>query len=191
MTHRPRRLLFAVALLGAALATGLFFAVDLALGEPEVTCPPIAEHPEWSVARRWDEVLLDAIRRDLPAPTKHSRNLYHVSAAMWDAWAAYDLQASGVFFHEKHTADDVEAARNEAISYAAYRILEHRYIGAVGAPDSIPEFDALMAALCYPIDVTTTEATARPVSRQSPRARGTSRARSRPTGPTQPPRSAR
>ena len=46
--------------------------------------------PTRSVARLWDEVLLDAIRRDIPRPTVHARNLYHMSAAMWDAWAAYD-----------------------------------------------------------------------------------------------------
>ena len=36
-------------------------------------CPPDAEHPEWSVARHWDEALLDAIRRALPAPTGRRR----------------------------------------------------------------------------------------------------------------------
>ena len=35
----------------------------------------------------------EAIRRDFPAPTVHARNLYHASAAMWDAWAAYDAAA--------------------------------------------------------------------------------------------------
>jgi hypothetical protein len=155
-TRRPVRLLLTGALLGATLATALFFVFSRARSEA-VICPSIAEHPEWSVARRWDEVLLDAIRRDLPAPTRHARNLYHVSAAMYDAWAAYDPLADGVFVDEKHSADDIAAARNEAISYAAYRVLEHRYINAVGAPDTIAEFDALMGALCYPIGVTTTE----------------------------------
>ena len=78
----------------------------------------------WSVARRWDEAPLDAIRRALPAPTVHARNLFHTSAAMWDAWAAYDPDAVGYFVQEKHTADDVAAARDEAISYAAYRVLD-------------------------------------------------------------------
>ncbi|MFZ9689716.1 MAG: hypothetical protein ACO3DS_07745, partial [Phycisphaerales bacterium] len=41
-----------------------------------------------SVARQWNEEMLAAIRRDLARPTVHARNLYHVSAAMWDAWAA-------------------------------------------------------------------------------------------------------
>ena len=59
-------------------------------------CPPSASHPEWSVARRWDEALLDAIRRSLPNPPVHARNLFHVSMAMWDAWATYDTTARGV-----------------------------------------------------------------------------------------------
>jgi hypothetical protein len=124
-------------------------------GEP--SCEPVAPHQGWSVARRWDEATLDAIRRALPAPTVHARNLFHVSAAMWDAWAAYDPDASGYFVREKHTADDIEAARNEAISYAAYRVLEHRYQTSVGRTDSLLEFNQLMEDLCYPIDVTTTE----------------------------------
>ena len=44
-----------------------------------------------------DEAVLDAIRRALPAPTVHARNLFHLSAAMWDAWAAYDPDAAGYF----------------------------------------------------------------------------------------------
>lgn len=119
-------------------------------------CSPTTSHPEWSVARQWDEAVLDAIRRDLPAPTVHARNLFHMSVAMWDAWAAYDDDANGVLVDEKHSASDVSAARDEAISYAAYRVLEHRYSNAVGASDSIPAFDDLMEALCYPIDVVTT-----------------------------------
>ena len=124
--------------------------------EPE-DCPPSDDHPEWTVARRWNEVLLDAIRRDLPAPTVHSRNLFHTSAAMWDAWASFDEDATGVFVDEDHTSIDSPAARDEAISYAAYRVLEARYLDSIGATDTIPELDATMDALCLPIDVTSTD----------------------------------
>lgn len=119
-------------------------------------CAAHATHPDWTTARHWNEANLDAIRRDLPAPTVHARNLFHASAAMWDAWAAYDPTAAGYFVDEQHDAADVEAARNEAISYAAYRVLEARYLDSVGATETIPELDSLMEALCYPIDVTTT-----------------------------------
>ena len=110
-----------------------------------------------SVARVWDEALLDAIRRDVPAPTVHARNLFHTSAAMWDAWAAYDPQADGYFVHEKLQADDVRAARETAISYAAYRILLWRYSRAAGLQETFDELADTMRSLCYRIDYVSTE----------------------------------
>src|SRR4029453_15567465 len=47
-----------------------------------------------SVARLWNEALLNAIRGDFARPTVHARNLFHVSAAMYDAWALYSDTAS-------------------------------------------------------------------------------------------------
>jgi len=155
--QRRRRGLLAV--IAAALGVVALVAV-LAVARPWATapaCPPVAEHPDWSVARRWDEALLDAIRRALPAPTVHARNLFHTSVAMWDAWAAYDPTARGYLVNEKHSAGDTTAARNEAISYAAYRVLSERYIKSVGGDVSLSEFADLMDSLCYRIDVTTTE----------------------------------
>jgi hypothetical protein len=113
--------------------------------------------PDKSVARLWDEALLEAIRRDFPAPTVHARNLYHLSAAMWDAWAAYDPSADGVFVTEKLAHDDPARAREKALSYAAYRVLSHRYENAVGGAASLQAFDQLMADLCYPNGRTTTK----------------------------------
>ena len=110
-----------------------------------------------SVARIWDEALLDAIRRDVPAPTVHARNLFHVSAAMWDAWAAFDPAADGYFVNEKHEAEDVQAAREAAISFAAYRILLHRYSIAAGLEETFAELTSTMESLCYRIDYTSTE----------------------------------
>ena len=153
---RRRGLIAALAVLaGVLLVVAALFAVRPWQSEP--ACPPIAQNPEWTVARRWDEALLDAIRRALPAPTVHARNLFHTSAAMWDAWAAYDKDAVGYFVTEKHSASNVEAARNKAMSYAAYRVLSARYIKSVGADESLSEFADVMDSLCYPLDVTTTE----------------------------------
>jgi hypothetical protein len=105
----------------------------------------------------WDEALLDAIRRDVPAPTVHARNLFHTSAAMWDAWAAYDPDADGYFVHEKLEADDVRAARETAISYAAYRLLLWRYSRAAGLQETFDELADTMRSLCYRIDYVSTE----------------------------------
>lgn len=105
--------------------------------------------PSVSAARAWNEALLDAIRRDFPAPTVHSRNLYHLSAAMWDAWAAYEVNASGVFVDNKRTATDAEVARTEAISFAAHTLLSSRYSNSVGAEASLEQFDKTLEDLCF------------------------------------------
>jgi len=128
---------------------------------PAATCPAadIDPQPDKSIARRWDEQILDAIRRDLPRPVVHARNLYHLSAAMWDAWAAYDPAGTGVFIDETLSDDDIAAARSEAISYAAYRVLADRYRPelAVGGAVSADCFGKLMTKLGYdPSDTATT-----------------------------------
>jgi hypothetical protein len=102
-----------------------------------------------SVARVWDEALLDAIRRNIPAPTTHARNLFQVSAAMWDAWAAYDPKADGYFVTEKSRASDVQAAREEAISYAAYRVLLWRYGYGTNVRVTFDALTSTMRSLCY------------------------------------------
>src|SRR5256885_3815742 len=124
--------------------------------ERPASCPPPADNPTWSVARRWDEALLDAIRRSLPNPPVHARNLFHLSVVMWDAWAAYDKVASGYVFTEKPPTSDVAAARQEAMSYAGYRVLTARFIKSVGADKSLSEFADVMDTLCYPVAATTT-----------------------------------
>lgn len=110
-----------------------------------------------SVARVWDDELLELIRQVVPAPTVHARNLFHVSAAMWDAWAAYDANADGYFVTEKHKAQDVKAAREAAISYAAYRVLLWRYATVADLKTAQEQLDATMASLCYRTDMTAAE----------------------------------
>lgn len=128
-------------------------------GPPPVVCPEaeIDPRPEGSIARRWNEANLNAIRRAIPRPGVHARNLFHTSVAMYDAWTAYDDAADGYLVRERQTASDVEAARTEAISYAAYRVLTHRYRTEAGGPVSLACFDALMDRLGFdPGDTTTT-----------------------------------
>ncbi len=120
------------------------------------TAPLLAAAPPWSVARQWNELMLGAIRRDFARPTIHARNLYHVSAAMWDAWAAYDANAETVLNHEHLGSSDLLADREEAISYASYRILVHRFASSPGAATSLASFDAKMAALGYDKNFTST-----------------------------------
>lgn len=110
-----------------------------------------------SVARWWNEFALGAIRKEFPAPTIHGRNLYHVSAAMWDAFWSYELdgwnRASPVFLAEKLTVadwgSDREAAQREAISYAAYRVLNYRYRNSINSERTLYNLRWLMDRLGY------------------------------------------
>src|SRR3989441_11975203 len=94
------RAVVGVAVLAAVAVVSAAVLVATPSTDRAPACAPTADGPGWSVARRWDEALLGAIRRSLPNPPVHARNLFHVSVAMWDAWAAYDPTASGYLFKE-------------------------------------------------------------------------------------------
>lgn len=125
----------------------------------------VAQH---SVARQWNEALLHAIRKDQARPTVHARNLFHTSAVMYDAWAAFDQTAIRYMlgrivhgykcsFDGISAPSDIKSAREEAISYAAYRLLKHRFANSPGADVSLPLFDNLMNQLGYDITFTSTD----------------------------------
>jgi hypothetical protein len=144
------RSVVAIMAVGALVASATVVIVNQSAAEPySIDGCQRADTGGHSVARVWDDALLDAIRRDVPAPTVHARNLFHTSAAMWDAWAAYDPIAQGYFVTEKHQADDVQAAREAAISFAAYRVLLWRYSKAAGLQETFDELTRTMESLCY------------------------------------------
>lgn len=110
-----------------------------------------------SVARKWNDVLLQAIRNDFARPTVHARNLFHASVAMYDSWAVYHPEASTYFtghsvgdyfcsFGKVAPVSDLKAAQEEAMSYAVYRLLTHRFLYSPGADESLQRFDSLMSA---------------------------------------------
>jgi len=71
---------------------------------------------------------------------------------MYDAWAAYDPLAVGFIYRAKHTAPDIAAARSNAISYAAFRMLVERHAysqTAVTASNSLRADTNLMVNLGY------------------------------------------
>lgn len=104
-----------------------------------------------SVAREWSEELLAAIRLDIPDPPSHARNLFHTATAMYGAWSGYDPVALGYLFNEKIAPlpGDVEAARREAISYAAHRVLYSRFSTGPNATVILDNLDAKMLELGY------------------------------------------
>jgi hypothetical protein len=121
-----------------------------------------------SIARLWNETLLESISNDNARPTVHARNLWHVSAAMYDAWTAYDDTAStwllgktqngyACEFMPRNLPRDTHVAREQAISFAAYRLIRHRFRLSPGAAHIAQIADDLMATLGY--DVTDTSTT--------------------------------
>jgi hypothetical protein len=129
---------------------------------------PDARNP--SVARLWNDALLDGIRKDLARPTVHARNLFHMSAAMFDAWVVYSDSADSYlagrtvngFACDLDAIDtdvDLQAAREEAISFAAYRIIRHRFANSPGATTTLTEVDTLMSELGYDAADTSTDVT--------------------------------
>jgi hypothetical protein len=128
--------------------------------------PPVLLTPEregQSVARMWNEVLLLAIRNDFARPTIHARNLFHISSAMFDAWSVYKPQTQGFLFGNEvagfacSTANfdlpkDVLPHQEQAISFAAYRIIQHRFIFSPGSVEIMAAADSLMQRLGYNLD---------------------------------------
>ena len=118
---------------------------------------PVAE-AQHSAAREWNEMLLDSIRHDQARPTVHARNLYHVSVAMWDAWAVYDFWAQPILTDENHATLDplVDQWRSEALSHACFKILGARFSSSPGAAVMLPQYISLMTTLGYnPADQST------------------------------------
>ena len=121
-----------------------------------------------SVARDWNEVLLEAIRSDFARPTVHARNLFHSSVLMYDAWSIFDDQAETVFlgktfggyncpFNGIATPTDVEAATHEILSYAVYRLLSHRFALSPGGQSTLQLFNDQLASYGYDKNFTSTD----------------------------------
>jgi hypothetical protein len=117
-------------------------------------------HAQHSIAREWNEKVLEAIRSDFARPTVHARNLFHTSAAMYDAWAVYE-QNSDTYFLGKDVhgyftpltkfpmPEDIRAAQEEAISYAVYRLIQHRFKNSPRIAPLLVELDEFMIERGY------------------------------------------
>lgn len=133
-----------------------------------ITTTTISWTQNHSVARQWNEVLLTGIRGDFARPTVHARNLMHVSMAMYDAWAVFDERAETYFlgkavhhfpieFEGIEIPTDIKAAQEEAISYAAYRIIFQRFLLSPGAFETLPLAKETLNDLGYDENFTSTD----------------------------------
>ena len=120
---------------------GLADACDPCPANPNPDCAPPTDYPvvdiSLPISRQWNDMLLASIRRDFARPPVHARNLFHLSVAMWDIWATYNggcpfllgqsNQGFESFFAPFPLPANTDEAFREAVSYASYRILNHRF----------------------------------------------------------------
>ena len=120
----------------------------------------LAQH---SVAREWNEVILEGIRNDYARPTVHARNLFHFSAMMYDSWAVFDETGETYFlgkeidgfvssFEGIDTPADKQYASETVLSYACYRLINHRFKDSPGSEYILDLADSLLNGLGYDKD---------------------------------------
>lgn len=151
--------------LSALVSDSLCFSEEIAL----TVNLSVSEVPkDKSIARIWNEALLDAIRRDYARPTVHARNLFHTSAAMYDAWAIYHKTKPYLIGNEVHgfnsqfsefkvNQENFDDDLRKVISYTAYRILSYRFKNSPNKENTLAKFDLLMDQLGFDSNVVRTD----------------------------------
>lgn len=105
-----------------------------------------------SIARTWNEAMLQAVRLDYARPTVTARNLYHLSLVMYDAWAMYDTAKAMIFINFRRPLakpSDLNQARIETISYAAHAFIKSRYSKGPNAQKVLVALDDRMKNLNF------------------------------------------
>jgi hypothetical protein len=130
----------------AWLVAPLLLATVVAARPPVAGAGVRVPRPGDNVVLLWNQAALQAVRDTRPASTVTARALAVVHASIYDAWAAYDARAVGTRLGatlRRPPAERTMAAKQKAISYAAYRALVDLF------PAQVASFGALMAALGY------------------------------------------
>ena len=123
------------------------------------------EEYEKSTARKWMEVLLNAIRNDLARPPVHARNLFHLSAMMYDAFVINNKVLDSISISPyllNNTINDInylfeysqnfsfdQDALNKIISFSSYNLLKHRFKNSVNSAYILSKIDSMMINLDY------------------------------------------
>jgi hypothetical protein len=97
-------------------------------------------------------------QRDKARPTTHARNLYHFSVACWDTWTVYNGAATlrRVLVRDIERVEIADAAAranatDEAISFAVFGLLRHRFTKAADNVQVGSFLNRTMARLGYDV----------------------------------------
>lgn len=124
-----------------------------------------------SVAHQWTEKILFSITNDFARPPVHARNLHHLSVVMHDAFAAYQEGSKTILLDNEwhgfytpfygveipNTPAGIVDAQEEAISFAAYRLLLWRFQNAPGVATIYAALEEKMLLLGYDISITSVD----------------------------------
>ena len=121
---------------------------------------PTTLNAQHSIAREWNEQLLEAIRKDFARPTVHARNLFHCSLLMYDAWAIFNNTAQPIFlgstfgnYYTEYAPIAIPIDKNEAskeiMSYAVFRLLTHRFVNSPNATETLASLETFFTSLGY------------------------------------------
>ncbi len=131
-----------------------------------IKTPSKSKPQTYSIARQWNNVVLDAIRTDLVRPPVQARNLFHFSAMLYDIWAFYHpgnktyLLNNGergkycMLKKNQFIGLSSEISETESMSYAAYRLITERYVQAPGYEKTMKESESLMNSFGYDSSIT-------------------------------------
>jgi hypothetical protein len=133
-------------------------------------CITTSSFAQDSTPKIWVKQLLFSITNDFARPPIHARNLHHLSIVMHDAWAALEpgtdtyflgkelhgFQSDFLGFPQPNNPTEKIAFQEEAISFAAYRLIRHRFLNAPGAFFIYQSIDSVMNELGYDKDFTST-----------------------------------
>jgi len=121
-----------------------------------------------SVARDWNDEILEAVRNDFARPTVHARNLFHTSVIMYDVWAIFNENAETVFLGKTFggytcsfdgivTPTNIDEAIHEITSYAVYRLLTHRFMNSPNAANTLENLTSLFESYGYDVNISSTD----------------------------------
>ncbi len=128
------------------------FSLDLDVEAQTVS----VDDPTRTVSVIWDAAVQAAVVATGPGPTIASRAYAMMHTAMYDAWSAYDGLAISTTLGDdlqRPSSENTDANKIEAMSYAAYRVLDDLF------STQTQLFESAMYELGFDSSVTSTDAT--------------------------------
>ena len=112
--------------------------------------------PTETVSVIWDSAVQSAVAATGPGPTIASRAYAILHTAMYDAWSAYDGLAVSTTLADdlqRPTAENTDANKTEAMSFAAFRVLDDLF------STQTELFENVMERIGFDSSITTTDLT--------------------------------